>query len=150
MAEDTMEMEGKQQMVEQMPSFKNVSSEEQMTIMNMIPELEKNKLMALMETGLSFEDALEDVMRQFQNPPPQLRQDEMNMLRDLSNMPMSDADARMLQDAKDPQTGMPIRKFDFMNKSGALGAFGGEVPMRQGMTPEMREQMIMDRKRKTM
>ena len=150
MAEDTMEMEGKQQMVEQMPSFKNLSSEEQMTIMNMIPELEKNKLMALMETGLSFEDALEDVMRQFQNPPPQLRQDEMNMLRDLSNMPMSDADARMLQDAKDPQTGMPIRKFDFMNKSGALGAFGGEVPMRQGMTPEMREQMIMDRKRKTM
>ena len=104
MAEDTMEMEGKQQMVEQMPSFKNLSSEEQMTIMNMIPELEKNKLMALMETGLSFEDALEDVMRQFQNPPPQLRQDEMNMLRDLSNMPMSDADARMLQDAKDPHT----------------------------------------------
>jgi hypothetical protein len=63
---------------------------------------------------------------------------------------MSDKDAQVLRDAKDPQTGMPIRKFDFMNKSGALGAFGGEMPMQRGMTPEMREEMIRNRNRKNM
>ena len=84
----------------------------------MFPEMEKQALLTLMQTGMSFEDAMEEINRMFQNPPPQLRQDEMDMLRDVKNMPFStDEDARMLQDAKDPQTGMPIRKFDFMNKS---------------------------------
>ena len=52
-----------------------------------------------------------------QNPPPELRQDEMDMLKRLRNVGMSMA--------KDPQTGMPLN-----NMSGALGALGDAMPMR--------------------
>lgn len=108
---------------DEMPKFETLGQERQTEILNMFPEMEKQALLSLMQTGMSFEDAMEEINRMFQNPPPQLRQDEMDMLRDIKNMPFS-------TDEKDPQTGMPIRKFDFMNKSGALGAFGGEIPMR--------------------
>ena len=135
-----------QPMEDTMPRFDTLSADRQMEILNLFPDMERNQIMALMETGLTFEDALEEINRMFQNPPPQLRQDEMDMIRDAKNMPFStDEDARMLQDAKDPQTGMPIRKFDFMNKSGALGAFGGEMPKR---TPTEDVQEMMRRRNK--
>jgi len=35
-------------------------------------------------------------------------------------------------------------------RAGALGAFGGGMPMQRGMTPEMREEMIRNRNRKNM
>ena len=138
-----------QPMEDTMPRFDTLSADRQMEILNLFPDMERNQIMALMETGLTFEDALEEMNRMFQNPPPQLRQDEMDMIRDAKNMPFStDEDARMLQDAKDPQTGMPIRKFDFTNKSGALGAFGGEMPMRP--TEDVQEMMRRRNKQRNM
>ena len=101
----------------EMPRFDTLSADRQMELLNLFPDMERNQIMALMETGLTFEDALDEVGRMFQNPPPELRQDEMDMLKRLRNVGMSMA--------KDPQTGMPLR-----NMAGALGAFGGEMPMR--------------------
>ena len=101
----------------EMPRFDTLSADRQMELLNLFPDMERNQIMALMETGLTFEDALDEVGRMFQNPPPELRQDEMDMLKRLRNVGMSMA--------KDPQTGMPLN-----NMSGALGALGGEMPMR--------------------
>ena len=148
MAEDTMEMEGKQQtdmpsptmQRDEMPRFETLGADRQMELLNLFPDMERNQIMALMETGLTFEDALDEINRMFQNPPPELRQDEMDMMNRLRNLGMdiargntsgstSDAEFRAYQDAvnmmKGPQTGMPLR-----NMAGALGAFGGEMPMR--------------------
>ena len=149
---------------DEMPRFETLGPERQLELLNLFPNMERNAILGLMESGMSFEDALEQMNRMMQNPPPELRQDEMDMMKRLQDVGMSmakgntsgstsDAEFKAYQDAvnmmtKDPQTGMPIRKFDFMNKSGALGAFGGEIPMRQ--SPEMREGMMMDRKRKNM
>ena len=101
----------------EMPRFDTLSADRQMELLNLFPDMERNQIMALMETGLTFEDALDEVGRMFQNPPPELRQDEMDMLKRLRNVGMSMA--------KDPQTGMPLN-----NMSGALGALGDAMPMR--------------------
>ena len=140
-----------------MPRFDTLGQDRQLQLLNLFPNMERNAILGLMESGMSFEDAIEQIGRMFQNPPPELRKNEMDMMKRFENVgmnmlggAMSDKDAQVLRDAKDPQTGMPIRKFDFMNKSGALGAFGGEMPMQRGMTPEMREEMIRNRNRKNM
>ena len=127
---------------DEMPRFETLGQERQLELLNLFPDMEKNAILGLMESGMSFEDALEQMNRMMQNPPPELRQGEMDMMKRLQDVGMSMA--------KDPQTGMPLRKFDFMNKSGALGALGGGMPMQRGMTPEMRQEMMMDRKRKNM
>ena len=106
-----------QPMEDTMPRFDTLSADRQMELLNLFPDMERNQIMALMETGLTFEDALDEVGRMFQNPPPELRQDEMDMLKRLRNVGMSMA--------KDPQTGMPLN-----NMSGALGALGDAMPMR--------------------
>lgn len=124
----------------EMPRFDTLSADRQMELLNLFPDMERNQIMALMETGLTFEDALDEVGRMFQNPPPELRQDEMDMMNRLRNLGMdiargntsgstSDAEFRAYQDAvnmmKGPQTGMPLN-----NMSGALGALGDAMPMR--------------------
>ena len=129
-----------QPMEDTMPRFDTLSADRQMELLNLFPDMERNQIMALMETGLTFEDALDEVGRMFQNPPPELRQDEMDMMNRLRNLGMdiargntsgstSDAEFRAYQDAvnmmKGPQTGMPLN-----NMSGALGALGDAMPMR--------------------
>ena len=135
-----------------MPRFDTLGQDRQLELLNLFPNMERNAILGLMESGMSFEDAIEQIGRMFQNPPPELRKNEMDMMKRLENVgmnmlggAMSDKDAQVLRDAKDAQTGMPLS-----DRAGALGAFGGGMPMQRGMTPEMREEMIRNRNRKNM
>ena len=115
MAEDTMEMEGKQQtdmpsptmQRDEMPRFETLGADRQMELLNLFPDMERNQIMALMETGLTFEDALDEINRMFQNPPPELRQDEMDMMKRLEDVGMSMAKGNTSGSTSDEQ----IRRF---------------------------------------
>ena len=61
---------------DEMPRFETLGPERQLELLNLFPNMERNAILGLMESGMSFEDALEQMNRMMQNPPPEIRQDE--------------------------------------------------------------------------